>query len=67
MAHGMAGCRHCLNAGQELQPVAIAQAEFKEQIKDWPAEKRDAFAADPERYLRQANARWPQLEQGLSQ
>src|ERR1700759_1438555 len=28
---------------------------------------RDAFAADPERYLHQANARWPQLEQGLSQ
>jgi hypothetical protein len=28
---------------------------------------RDAFAADPERYLRQAVARWPQLEQGLSQ
>jgi hypothetical protein len=28
---------------------------------------RDAFAADPERYLQQANARWPQLEQGLSQ
>ena len=28
---------------------------------------RDAFAADPERYLRQANARWPQLEQRLSQ
>jgi hypothetical protein len=28
---------------------------------------RDAFAADPERYLRQAVARWPELEQGLSQ
>jgi hypothetical protein len=28
---------------------------------------RDAFAADPERYLRQASARWPQLEQGLAQ
>jgi len=28
---------------------------------------RDAFAADPERYLRQANARWPQLAQGLVQ
>ena len=28
---------------------------------------RDAFAADPARYLRQANARWPQLEQGLAQ
>jgi hypothetical protein len=28
---------------------------------------RDAFAADPARYLRQANARWPVLEQGLSQ
>jgi hypothetical protein len=28
---------------------------------------RDAFAADPERYLQQASARWPELEQGLSQ
>jgi hypothetical protein len=28
---------------------------------------RDAFAADPAHYLRQANARWPQLEQGLAQ
>ena len=28
---------------------------------------RDAFAADPERYLREANVRWPQLEQGLGQ
>ena len=28
---------------------------------------RDAFAADPERYLHQANARWPQLEVGLAQ
>jgi hypothetical protein len=28
---------------------------------------RDAFAADPERYLPQAHARWPQLEQGLAQ
>ena len=28
---------------------------------------RDAFAADPGRYLRQAAARWPQLQQGLSQ
>ena len=28
---------------------------------------RDAFAADPERYLRQAAARWPELEQGLAQ
>jgi hypothetical protein len=28
---------------------------------------RDAFAADPERYLPQAQARWPQLEQGLAQ
>jgi hypothetical protein len=28
---------------------------------------RDAFAADPEPYLRQASARWPQLEQGLAQ
>jgi len=28
---------------------------------------RDAFAAEPERYLRQAVVRWPELEQGLSQ
>jgi hypothetical protein len=28
---------------------------------------RDAFAADPDRYLRQAWARWPVLEQGLAQ
>jgi hypothetical protein len=28
---------------------------------------RDAFAADPQRYLRQAQTRWPGLEQGLSQ
>ena len=28
---------------------------------------RDAFAADPQRYLQQAQARWPQLEQGLAQ
>jgi len=28
---------------------------------------RDAFAADPETYLRQAIARWPELEQGLAQ
>jgi hypothetical protein len=28
---------------------------------------RDAFAADPQPYLRQADARWPQLEQRLSQ
>ena len=27
------------------QRVAIAQAEFKEQIKDWPAEQRDAYVA----------------------
>jgi [protein-PII] uridylyltransferase len=27
------------------QRVAIAQAEFKEQIKDWPAERRDAYVA----------------------
>jgi hypothetical protein len=26
---------------------------------------RDAFAADPQRFLRAANARWPALEQGL--
>jgi hypothetical protein len=30
-------------------------------------EHRDAFAADPEQFLRQANARWPQLEQELAQ
>jgi hypothetical protein len=28
---------------------------------------RDAFAADPQLYLRQANARWPELEQELAQ
>jgi hypothetical protein len=28
---------------------------------------RDAFAADPQRYVQQANVRWPELEQGLSQ
>jgi hypothetical protein len=28
---------------------------------------RDAFAADPERFLPQANLRWPELERGLSQ
>jgi hypothetical protein len=28
-------------------------------------ENRDAFAADPRRFLRKANARWPALEQGL--
>jgi len=30
-------------------------------------ESRDAFAADPERFVREANQRWPQLEQGLAQ
>ncbi len=30
-------------------------------------ENRDAFAADPEGLLREANQRWPQLEQGLAQ
>jgi hypothetical protein len=30
-------------------------------------ESRDAFAADPERFLRDANLRWPPLEQGLAQ
>jgi hypothetical protein len=30
-------------------------------------EHRDAFAADPESFLRQADARWPQLEQDLAQ
>jgi hypothetical protein len=28
-------------------------------------ENRDAFAADPRRFLKKANARWPALEQGL--
>ena len=28
---------------------------------------RDAFAADPQAYLRAGHARWPQLEQGLAQ
>jgi hypothetical protein len=28
---------------------------------------RDLFAADPERFLRQATTRWPQLEQDLAQ
>jgi hypothetical protein len=30
-------------------------------------ENRDIFAADSERILRAANARWPALEQGLAQ
>jgi hypothetical protein len=30
-------------------------------------ENRDAFAADPVRFVREANQRWPQLEQGLAQ
>jgi hypothetical protein len=30
-------------------------------------ENRDSFAADPARVLREANARWPQLEQNLAQ
>ncbi len=30
-------------------------------------ESRDSFAADPARVLRDANARWPQLEQDLAQ
>jgi hypothetical protein len=30
-------------------------------------ENRDAFAADPGRLLREANQRWPRLEQGLAQ
>jgi len=28
---------------------------------------RDAFAADPQRFLRDANARWPKLQQDLAQ
>ncbi len=30
-------------------------------------ESRDAFAADPARFLKDATARWPALEQGLAQ
>src|SRR5665647_463050 len=30
-------------------------------------ESRDAFAADPARVLREANARWPQIELNLAQ
>ena len=30
-------------------------------------ENRDAFAADPARFLRDATARWPALEQALAQ
>ena len=30
-------------------------------------ENRDAFGADPQRFLREANARWPALERGLVQ
>jgi hypothetical protein len=30
-------------------------------------ENRDVFAADPERFLREADARWPVLEQDLAQ
>jgi hypothetical protein len=30
-------------------------------------QSRDAFAADPERFLRQAIQRWPVLERGLAQ
>ncbi len=30
-------------------------------------EHRDAFAVDPQRFLREANLRWPQLEQDLAQ
>jgi hypothetical protein len=30
-------------------------------------DNRDSFAADPVRVLREANARWPQLEQNLAQ
>jgi hypothetical protein len=30
-------------------------------------ESRDAFAADPDRFLREANMRWPALEQDLAQ
>ena len=30
-------------------------------------ENRDAFAADPERFLNEAMAQWPVLQQGLAQ
>jgi hypothetical protein len=30
-------------------------------------QSRDAFAADPERFLREANQRWPALQEGLAQ
>jgi hypothetical protein len=30
-------------------------------------QSRDAFAANPERFLREASQRWPVLEQGLAQ
>jgi hypothetical protein len=30
-------------------------------------DNRDAFAADPARFLREANSRWPVLQQGLAQ
>jgi hypothetical protein len=30
-------------------------------------ENRDAFAADPQRFLPEANLRWPELEQNLAQ
>jgi hypothetical protein len=30
-------------------------------------EHREAFAADPQRYLQQAVSRWPALEEGLAQ
>jgi hypothetical protein len=30
-------------------------------------QSRDAFAADPERVLREANQRWPALQEGLAQ
>jgi hypothetical protein len=30
-------------------------------------QSRDAFAADPERFLKEAQARWPALEQNLAQ
>ncbi len=29
-------------------------------------ESRDAFAADPERFLREAGSRWPRIEQNLA-
>jgi hypothetical protein len=47
-------------------PTEVAIAEKRLYLFGLEA-NRDAFAADPQRYLQQAQARWPQLEQGLAQ